>query len=405
MILWTGETVSALGSSMSFFVFPLIGYAITGSAAQAALAVTGFTLGSVIAQLPAGVLVDRWNRRTVMLLASAAGCLLYASLGVALVLGVLTLAHLVAVGLLAGVASSLFQPAEHAALRAVVPPEQLPTAFSQNQARQHVASLVGPPVGGLLYAATRWAPFLVDAVSFGLSALAISRIRTPLAAPPREDGEDARGALRSLRTDVREGFGFLMSRGFLRALLAFAAVANFAVKALFLVLTLKLLQAGVSPAAIGLIEAIAAVAGILGALAAPTLIRRLPTGLLSIGTSLVIVLAIIPMAFTNNVWVIGALLALGLFGNPAGNAAISAYMAAITPDRMQGRANAALIFCATSLSPLGPLVGGALLVAWGGQQAMLAMALLAAFSVLPLVLSGETRRLPRPDRWQAILEQ
>lgn len=403
MILWTGETISTLGSSMSFFVFPLIGYAITGSATQAALAVTAFTLGSVVAQLPAGVLVDRWNRRTVMFFSSLLGCLLYASLGVALLLDGLSLVHLIAVGLLTGVAASLFHPAEQAALRAVVPASQLPTAFSQNQARQHVASLVGPPVGGLLYAVTRWAPFLVDAVSFAISAGAILRIRTPLHVPARQ-ADDAPGALRGLRADIGDGVRFLMSRGFLRALLAFAAIANFATKALFLVLTLKLLAAGVSPAAIGAVEAIGAVAGVLGAIAAPALIRRIPTGPLAIGTSLLLVVAVVPMAFTNNVLVIGLLLGLALVGNPAGNAAIFAYMAAITPDHMQGRANAALMFCATVLSPLGPVVGGAMLALWGGQTAMLAMVVVTGLSVIPLVASRETRRLPRPDRWQAILE-
>jgi MFS family permease len=393
MVLWTGETISTLGSSMSFFVFPLIGYSLTGSTTEAALAGTGYALGSVLASLPAGVLVDRWNRKSVLVASNALGAVLYGSLVGAIVLGDLTLVHLVVVALLTGAVGSFFRPAEQAAVRTVVPTRQLPTAFSQNQARQHVAALVGPPVGGALYSLTRWAPFLLDAVTFAVSALAISRIRTPLPAPERSE------SVAGMRHEIIEGLRFIKSRGFLRAVVAFASIANFSANALFLVLTLKLLRAGVHPAAIGVIDTIGAVAGIAGSIAAPTLIKRIPTGLLTIGMGVVMVGAIVPMAFTNNVVWIGVLLAVALLGNPAGNASIASYMVAITPDRLQGRVNAALGFSTSIFTPLGPLAGGLLIGAWGGQRAMLAAAALTILSVLPLVVSSETRRLPVPARW------
>lgn len=393
MALWTGETVSAVGSSMSFFVFPLVGYAITGSATQAALAGTAYSLGQVAVKLPAGAMVDRWRRKTVMVGSNLLAAVLYASLVAAMVVGVLTLVQLVAVALLAGVVASFFGPAEQAAIRNVVPTEQLPTAFSQNQARQHAAALVGPPLGGLLYALTRWVPFVVDAASYLVSSIAITRIRTPLPAPDR--GE----SVSSMSHDIIEGLRFLMSRDFYRAIVAFACVANFAGNLLFLVLTLKLLKAGVHPAAIGLIDTIAAVAGIAGSVAAPALIRRVPNGLLAIGLGLVLMVAVVPMAFTNDVILIGLLLAVATLGNPAANASVTSYLVATTPDHLQGRVHAALGFSAMALMPAGPVVGGALLQWWGGQRAMLAAAALIAVSVLPLLLSREVRMLPTPDRW------
>jgi MFS family permease len=380
---------------MSFFVFPLLGYAITHSTTQAALAGSAYALGSVAPKLPAGVLVDRWNRRVIMIAANATGAALYASLAAALLMHQLGLAHLVVVALLTGVAASFYGPAETAAVRAVVPSPQLPTAFSQNQARQHVAALVGPPLGGALYAVARCVPFLFDAVTYAASAVAVALIRTPLPAPARTE------ARTSMRRDIVEGIRFLVSRGFLRAFVAFAALANLAAEVLFIIVTLKLLEAGVHPAAIGLIDTIGAVAGILGSLVAPALIRRVPTGALAIVTSLLIVVSVVPMAFTNNVLLIGGLLAVALFGNPAGNAAISSYMVATTPDRLQGRTQAALVFCVTVLQPLGPVIGGALMALWGGPPAMLVAAGLLGLAVLPLVVSRETRRLPTPDRWPA----
>lgn len=393
MVLWTGETISTLGSSMSMFVFPVIGYAITSSPTAAAGAGSAFALGRIVLRLPAGAWVDRWNRRTVMVVSNGLGALLYASLVGALGLGALTLPHLVAVAFLTGLVSSFFHPAQQAAIRSVVPTHQLPTAFSQDQARMHVAQLVGPPLGGALYALARWTPFLVDAVTYAVSALALTRIRTPLHAPARHD------TTTSMWQDIVEGLRFLFSRGFLRAIVAFAAIANFTTNALFLVLTLKLLEAGVHPAAIGLIDTMGAAAGIAGALAAPWLIRRIPTGPLAIVSGMTIGVVLIPMAFTNDVVVIGVLLAVGLFGMPAGNAAVMSYLTTITPDRLMGRTNAALGFSASLFMPLGPIGGGLLMGMLGGRTAMLATAVLTALSALPLLMSRETRRLGTPDQW------
>ncbi len=394
MILWTGETVSELGSSMSFFVFPLVGYSVTGSTTAAALSGSAFSLGMVATRLPAGVLVDRWNRRAVLLWSNVSGALLYSSVGVALALGCLSLGHLVVVALLTGIAASFFTPAETAALRRVVATDQLPTAFSQNQARRYVAGLIGPPLGGALYSVSRAIPFVVDAVTYAVSSLAICLIRTPLPAPERK----TRAPLR-MRAEIAEGLRFLWSRGFLRAIMLYSAIINFATNALFLVLTLKLLRAGVHPVAIGSIETVSAVAGIVGSVAAPTMIRRLATGLLTIGSGLVAAFALSLMAFTNDVPVIAVLLAIAIFLLPAGNASVSSYLVAFTPDHLQGRIQSTLYFVGGSLMPVGGLLGGAMLAWFGARPAMLVSASLVVVSVVPLVLSGDVRDLPTPDKW------
>ncbi len=394
MILWSGETISQLGSSMSFFIFPIIGYSLTGSTTQAALALTAFALGSILFRLQAGALIDRTNRKHVMIVANLAGVGLYGSLVVALAADRLTIVHLILVALLTGIAGSFFGPAEQAAIKTVVPARQLPTAFSQNQARQHVAMLVGPPLAGVLYSVSRSIPFLVDTVTYGVSALAITRLRAPLTAPERTTTGPSK-----MRHEIAEGLRFLMSRGFFRATVLFATIVNFGANALFLVLTLKLLRAGVHPAAIGTIDTIGAVAGLIGAVMAPSLIKRVPTGLVAIGTALLIVVACIPMAFTNNVVIVGLLLAVALIGNPAGNAAVSSYLVAVTPDRLQGRVSSALGFTASAFQPLGPVVGGVLLAIFGGQAAMLITAGIISISVVALLASAEVRHLPTPDKW------
>src|SRR5690348_8010090 len=103
-VLWVGQTISELGSRVSTFVYPLLGYALTGSTLWAASVEAAYLLGMVGTLLPAGVLADRVDRRRVMRASSAIGVLLYGSLVAAGALGVLSIGHLLVVALLTGVA-------------------------------------------------------------------------------------------------------------------------------------------------------------------------------------------------------------------------------------------------------------------------------------------------------------
>ena len=163
-VLWTGRTISELGSRMSAFVFPILALQLSGSTMVASFTEATYLLGMATALLPAGVLADRLHRGRTMRLASGSGVLLYGSLVIAGLLGHLTIPHLMIVGLFTGIAAGLFSPAELSAVKDVVSTEDLPTALSQNQARQHLASILGGPVGGALYGVARWFPFAADTV-------------------------------------------------------------------------------------------------------------------------------------------------------------------------------------------------------------------------------------------------
>jgi MFS family permease len=392
-ILWAGQAVSELGSAMTGLVLPLIGYAITGSPAKAGLATTAVLLGGVIAALPAGVLVDRWARRRVLLGASTAGALLYGSLAVATLSDHLTLVHLVVAGFLGGVAGSFSAPASSAALRTIVPSEQLPVAFSQLEARSHAAELIGPPLGGALYSVSRGLPFLIDAVSFGASAMAISQIRTPLPAPARST--DTHGFL----DEIKEGLAFVWKESAIRSIMLWGAAINFSMMLVLVTVTLRLIRHGVHPAAIGSVDTIAATSALVGAMATPWMISRTRTGAMTIGTGLLLAIVVIPIAWTDNVVLIGGLLAIGFFMLPANNSGISAYMVSVVPDRLQGRVNSAAGFIANGPMPFAPALAGVLLVWAGGTTTTLIGAACLAASLIPLLTNSAVRGLGRPDSW------
>jgi len=396
-VLWAGQTLSELGSRVSMFVFPLLGYALTGSALVAALAEALHLLGLVGALLPAGVLADRVHRQRLMRWASATGLILYASLVTATLAGVLTVPHLLIVALLSGACAGLFAPAETAAVRTVVPDDDLPTALSQQQARQHVAGLVGGPLGGALYGIARWLPFAFDAVSYAVCWVLLGRIRADLSAPRRE------GPRKRPLQDLGEGLRFLVSRPFFRVLLCWAPLSNLTVNAVFFVAILRMIESGVDPLALGLVETAAGACGILGALVAPWLIDRFATGRLTVVVAWSFVPLMVPLVFWNHPAVVALALSVGVFLNPAGNAGIGAYRVAVTPRELLGRAQATVSFTSMSIMPLAPVLAGLLLATMGGGAAVAVLIVLCALVALIPTLSRSVRAIPRPEVWQAEL--
>lgn len=389
--MWLAGTVSELGTSMSQLVFPLVGYAITHSVAEAGLATTGLVAGGLALRLPAGALVDRFARSRVLIVTNAVAAIVYGSLAAALLIGHLTLIHLVLAGVLSGATDAFDAPATSATVRTIVPTAQLPVAYTRLEAGERAAHLIGPPLGGALYSLARGIPFLVDATSYAATSFAITRVRTPLPAPARR--------AQSMRADMAEGLRFVWEHVGVRCMMIWGGLINFTGGFTFVAVTLRLIQVGTRPALIGLVETAAAIAGLAGALVAPTIIRRVPTGWLTIALTFAIAVLIVPQAWSTNVVAVGALLAAATFLVPANNAGISGYMVSVVPDELQGRVNSAAGFMASSLAPLGPVLAGVALAAIGGATTMLTGAAMTAATALPLLLSTTIRDLGRPDTW------
>ena len=394
-VLWVGQTVSELGSHVSLFVFPLLAFHLTGSLLAAAAAEALHLLGLAAALLPAGVLADRTDRRRMMRLASGSGALLYTSLAVAGAAGSLSIGHLMVVALLTGVGAGVFAPAEISAVRSVVSAAELPTALSQNQARQHVAGLLGAPLGGLLYGVTRWLPFAAGALTFAVSWLLLGRIRTDLSAPATTRPR------RRPRQDIAEGLRHTWSRPLFRVILVWAPLTNLVVNALFFVAVLRLIEGGFDPVHIGLVSTAAGVSGILGAVVAPAIISRVPTGWLTILAAWSFLPLLVPLALWNHPAVVAAALGVGLFLNPAGNAAMASYRIAVTPAELQGRIQSTMQFVSMSAMPLSPVLAGLLMSGLGGGGAVAALGGLTALVALIPTLSRTVRAVPRPAVWAA----
>lgn len=392
--LWVGATVAELGTRVSVFAMPLVAYAMTDSAFWAAIAEAAYLIGMVGMLLPAGVIADRRHRLRIMRFAHGSGTVLYASLAAAGLLGMLTLPHLLLVAFLAGVLNGLFVPAESSAIRSVVTAEELPTALSQQQARQHVAALLGGPLGGVLLGFSRWAPFAGNALAYATGWLLLARVRADLSAPA--SAPDRKQPL----ADLVAGLSYSWRRPFLRTLLLFSPGINLALNALFFLALLRLVEAGFPAWQIGVAEAAIGGFGILGALAAPWLIERVPTGWLTILVAWSFVPLSIPLAFYTHPAVMALAASVGLFLNPAGNAGIAAYRMATVPPELVGRVQSSAQFVSMLTIPLAPALAGSLLAGADGATAVLTVtALIAAAALIP-TLARSVRSIPRPAEWR-----
>src|SRR5690242_20442505 len=182
VLLWSGQLVSVVGTQVSQLAYPLLMLALTDSPAQAGFLSAARTIPYLLLGLPAGALVDRWDRRRVMIVCDAGRALALGSIPLAMAFGWLTLAQLYAVALLEGVLNVFFNLAETAALTRVVTRDQIPAATTLNEVTLSTGSMLGPALGGLIFAIGQGFAFLADAISYAVSVVSVWFIRAELSA-------------------------------------------------------------------------------------------------------------------------------------------------------------------------------------------------------------------------------
>ena len=369
MLLWSGQTVSEMGSAVTQLALPLTAVVILkASTLDVGLLTAAATLAFALIALPAGALVDRRPKRGIMIACDAARLLIIGSVPVAYAAGVLTMAQLYAVAITAGVCTVFFDVSYQSYLPALIEQEHLMDGNGKLGATQSFAQLAGPGLGGGLVGAFGAAGAMsADAISYAVSVASLLGIkyREPRA-QPAADGEAGR---RSLRAEIAEGLGFVLREPILRKVVACTGTANLfssvatAVEILFLIRVLH-----VAPAYTGLIFAIAAIGGIAGGVLSGRMARW-------IGSARVIWFSILVLgapqflaALAEPGWRV-ALFPIGyatmFFAAVVYNVAQLSYRQAITPARLMGRMNAAVRWIVWGTMPLGAVIGGALGTAIG----------------------------------------
>jgi MFS family permease len=384
--LWAATGVSLVGSQVTLLAFPLTAVlALHVSASEvAALAAVG-TAPFLVFGLPAGVWMERWSLRRLMVVTDLARAVLLAAVPVAFALDALTMAQLYVTAFAVGVCGVFFDVAALSVLPAIVAPARIAAANGMVEVVRAGAQTSGPALGGLLvHALTAPMAVLADALSYLLSAGLLRRLpdlRVTGASPLRG----------SLFSEVRAGVGFCLRHPYIRLLAGGAAWINFWVEALMAVfLTYGVRDLHLSAAALGVVLAVSNVGYLVGSVLVPRLNARIGVGpAIVVGVALnagLVLVAVAPRAHPMP-WLVAGFTVFAA-GSALWNVNAVSLRQASTEPAMMARMNASNRFLIWGTMPLGAAAGGVLAALLGLGPAILLAAVALPLVAVPLLRTG-----------------
>ena len=397
--LWAAETISHFGSSVTGLALPFVAITLLhATPLQVAILNLADFLPFLLIGLIAGVLVDRFPRRAILISGDLGRALLIATIPLAYLAGLLTLAQLMLVGFAIGVLTVFFDVAYQAYLPSLIGREDLVEGNSKLELSRSGAGLIGPGLAGLLIDLLR-APvaMLLDAISFALSALLLFSIKERTPEETSSVGEQAaessavapRG---SMRTEIAAGLRFVFGHPALRTIGSATATSNLFSSisgAAFMIFAINELK--MSPALIGIAFSLGSLGGLTAALVADPLSKRF-----GVGRVIVLTVAIggpfeAAIAFANPGADLLNVILVALVGFTMGgggtiyNINQVSLRQALTPAAMAGRMNATMRWFVWGTIPIGSLIGGIIGETLGLRAAILVGGVGASLAFIPLL--------------------
>jgi MFS family permease len=384
---WIGQTISVFGDQITFLALPIVAVLNLGaSPGDMGLLTAASLLPALLFSLPGGAWMDRVHRRRrLMVLADIGRAALIALVPLAFVLDALSLPLLLLISFAIGTIAIAFQLAWMTMFAAVAKRDQYVQANALLNGSRSVSAVGGPAVGGVLIQVLGAPLALVtDALSFLASALFLARVE--VTEPPIEHDPG------SIREQLTSGMSFVLRDPILRPSILGVATMNlfnYCYQALFILFVTTYLH--VEPGVLGLLLGVGAIGGVIGAVIAPRVGRRL-----GVGGAFTLALVIfpgatvfVPLALGAPYPVVLALLFLAEFVGGLGVMILDinggSLLIARTPDRLRGRAGGAFTFINVGVRPIGALIGGALGTLIGVHETLWIVALAQLLGLLWLV--------------------
>ena len=398
--LWTGQTISEFGSQISQLAIPLLA-AISLHASPfefSLLGVLGF-LPFILFALPAGGWGDRLRRRQILIVGDAARAVLLALIPILWAADLLRMWQLLLLQFVIGVFTVFFDVAYQSYLPALIEREHLVDGNSKLQLTVSISQVGGPSVSGALIAAIT-APYAIvaDAFSFVLSAAFMVTMRHRENPPVPTAGEERP----KMWPQVKEGLDWVVRHPWLRSIAACTGTSNFFSSLAFAIVILYMVRSlHLSAFEIGFVFAVGSAGSIVGALVTGRLNRRIGVGPTIVGCIAVSSVAALgyPLAPASFPLPLLMLANAGFgFGAVAYNITQVSLRQAITPERLQGRMNAAMRWIVWGTIPLGSLLGGGLATWFTLRTAIWVGSVGQLFSFLPVLFGGipRIRQMPEP---------
>ncbi|MCL5997378.1 MAG: MFS transporter [Chloroflexi bacterium] len=365
--IWTGQAFSLLGSMLVQFALVWWLTASTGSATVLATATLVALLPQIFLSPFAGALVDRWNRRIVMMVADSTIALFSLGLVYLYASGNIQLWHVYAVMLIRSAGGAFHWPAMQASTSLMVPEKQLSRVAGLNQMLQGVMSIVAPALGAVLLGVLpMYGVLLIDVFTAMLAVLPLFFIAVPQ--PPRTTTEGApRG---SMLHDLRDGLRYVWHWPGLLIVCVMATVINFLVNPAFSLLPILVTKHfGGEAIQLGLINSMLGVGMVAGGLLLSVwggFRRRVFTSMVGL-VGMGIGIAVVGIAPANGFGLaVAAMLLTGLM-NPITNGPLFATLQSRVAPEMQGRVMSLLSAASTAVSPLSLAIAGPVADALGVQ--------------------------------------
>jgi MFS family permease len=359
---WAGQTISNLGNSVSFFLFPLLIFTLTGSALNLALMSAITFLPFLLFGLLIGAWVDRVDRKRLMIAVDTLQMLLMLSLPILGIQGRLAIWWVYVVAFLSSTLAIAFDSAQFAAIPCLVETDNLVSANGRIQASYAAATVVGPLLAGVLLGVFAISSlFLLDALSFLVSVSSLLLIRTSFNEAAASETPVSQGASPEpgFGQAIVEGLRYVWSHPVLRAISLMMALVNFVGSTVLAqVVLFARQQFGASDVQISWLFAAGSVGTIALSLAAGLLRKRWSFSVIVLGSLALYGAAIFVLALVHLYWVGMLLWALNAGLSILFNINTGSLRQAIVPNHLLGRVMAVASVLAWSAIPVGTLLGG-----------------------------------------------
>jgi predicted MFS family arabinose efflux permease len=396
MKFWVGQSIAVFGAQFSPLAIQVIAYRLGATPFQFGILAFLNTVPFLILGLFAGLWLDRHRRRRVLILSDVGRSLVLFSIPVSAILYVVTLDMLYVVTCAAGVLTVFFEIGYQAYVPSLVEREQIVDANSKLETTRSLSQALGPSVAGVVvqYVSPPLA-VLGDTLGYTSSWVSLSLIRKPDEAP--------KGPRKSALHDIKEGLALVFKDPKLRSIAGCTATSNLFSAAFGTILTLFFLQnlgMNKDPVLVGVIYGIGSLGGVVGALLAIRVARRLGVGMAIIVGSVIFSLlsALFYFATPSNGFVLGAaILFFSYIGVLIYNVTQVSYRQALVPREIQGRMNASIRTLVWGIIPVGNILGGTVAQVIGVKETVVLMAVLCMISPLWVIFSPvrHVRDFPR----------
>ena len=367
-VLLTSQTVSALGDAVSFTALPLLVLALTGSGFAMGVVGAFQTLPDLVFGMLAGAFADRSDRKRMMFLADFGRAILTALIPLSVAVEGPTMAVILVVAAPMSILRSFFLAGYTASIPALVGRGQVGRANSIFEALYSLGFIVGPAIAGILAATIGPGPTLaIDAVSFGISAVALAALRTDLRAPVDRVQPPILSA-------IREGIDYVIASPVLRAIIPIWTIVAVLIAPLVTALAVRVTRdLGQPSSTLGALLATYGVGTVIGSLVSARIINYVRPGIVLLTGNIVVGGALVVVALESYVPVLfGAALVAGA----AQSMTLVTYITlrtAYSPDEFLGRIGSTARTISIGLQPIGLLIGGALIDRIGGSTTMALM--------------------------------